>query len=149
MQRIDDFERLGQPPGKMKGQRKIALVMVKAIVESSEINERIAVAQIECPVTVGRQRRLLEREKQMAEAALARAVRAENNGQRRQPDLPRVLPGLEVPDTKGSQHSSPSEIDHAPRRAPVAGYSHSGKTGSRAGTAAQKSLRMPFISQSP
>src|SRR5690606_6347794 len=104
LQRIAHVECLGQVPADLEIQRLGQVMPVQAIGEGAEVNQGRGVAQMQRTLAVGRARRLLQGEKQMPEAALARAVGAEDHRKRRQANGAGVLPCLEVLDMQVRQH---------------------------------------------
>ena len=99
---------------------------VQAITEGAEIDERIAVSQIECPAAVGGQGRLFQGQQQVAKAAFAGTVGAKNDREGGQAKAAGVFPGLEILDVERGQHGvTPVMKRHGPtgprRRGPGVG----------------------------
>ncbi len=67
-------------------------MVVNTLFKGAQIDEATVVTEMEGAFAVGRQHRLLQREQQVAEAALAGAVGAKDDRQRRQPDFSRIGP---------------------------------------------------------
>src|SRR5690606_24235401 len=94
-----------QPPVQIDLERPLRLVVVDHVVVAAEIEAGAAVAELKNAATVGRIGRLLQQKQQLRNARLTGAVGAEEHGERRQPDLARVAPGLEVGEPEPCEHA--------------------------------------------
>lgn len=69
------------------------------ILESPELNRRVAIAWIKNPSAIRGFSRLLQHQKKLKQAGLSRAVPSEENSDRSETNLSRILPGFEIFDS--------------------------------------------------
>jgi hypothetical protein len=72
------------------------IVVMHDIVEGPKVHHRPAITKLQRLLPVRRSGCLLQEQEQLGDAGLARTVRAKEDGEGRQTDLSRVLPGFEI-----------------------------------------------------